>query len=390
MTYLIDIVGTCNLKCPSCPVGNFEDGNFLEEKRPKGFMEFDLFQKIIKKIKEQCSPNTPYIMLYNWGEALIHPRIVEFLEFIGAAGCVAEISTNLSMETDLRGIVKAQKGQIIGLRISLSGFYQPVYEKGHRSGKIALVKSNMHRLRHYMDLYKKTIPVHVYYHVYRDNAGEDLLMMASLCRELGFGFLPAWAYFMPLEKVLDYLNVDRPRSQERNRTLSPIPIGLTETSIQKELLHNDADVIREGAFFQQVEHSGREGLSQDDLELIGRLVMPIEKMIELAKNAHVRDCALRSSQTVINYDGSVPLCCTTYDPAFVIAESFLNTSAEDLQKAKYSHSLCDTCMKNHLHKVFQYQPASEWDRACNEELGRVGIPHAISMFSMPKISNRLS
>jgi hypothetical protein len=290
---------------------------------------------------------------------------VEFLQFIGEAGCTAEISTNLSTETDLKGIVKAQKGQISRLRISLSGFYQPVYEKGHRSGRIALVKSNMHRLRHYMDLYKKNIPVHIYYHVYRDNAGEDLLMMASLCRELGFGFFPGWAYFMPLEKIMDYLNIDRTHTQERNRTVSSIPIALAEPS----------------------RHSR---LSQEDFDLIGRLVMPIEKMVELAKNAHVQDCVLRSLQTVINYDGSVPLCCATYDPAFVIAESFLNTSAEDLRKAKYSHSLCGACMKNHLHKVVVNLPYAEWDRVCNEELAKIGIPHSISMFSEPFIANKPS
>ena len=43
MEMLIDIVGTCNLKCPSCPMGNSENNNY---KKP---MPIDVFSSIIKK-----------------------------------------------------------------------------------------------------------------------------------------------------------------------------------------------------------------------------------------------------------------------------------------------------------------------------------------------------
>ncbi len=43
--YAIDVVGTCNLRCPTCPVGNSPLGA-----RPKGFMEVDLFRRIIAKV----------------------------------------------------------------------------------------------------------------------------------------------------------------------------------------------------------------------------------------------------------------------------------------------------------------------------------------------------
>ena len=43
--YAIDVVGTCNLRCPTCPVGNFTAAD-----RPKGFMEPELFERILDKI----------------------------------------------------------------------------------------------------------------------------------------------------------------------------------------------------------------------------------------------------------------------------------------------------------------------------------------------------
>ena len=356
MIYLIDIVGTCNLSCPSCPVGNFEKKNFLGDKRPKGFMKLDLFKKIIEKIKADNPGTNPSLLLYNWGEALIHPQIAEFLRAVAEAGCTAEISTNLNSKIDLRTIVEAQLGQITGLRISLSGFTQNVYQKSHRGGNVALVKSNMYRLRHYMDMCDKNIPTHIYYHVYRDNAGYELTQMLHLSQELGFSFWPSWAYLMPQEKVLDYLNVNYGTSIASSRLPHPaIPVVLEK-------------------------QTGRNTLSPDDADLVARLVLPIEQMVEMARTVRLDDCHLRSSQTVINFDGSVPLCCTVYDPAFTIADSFLDSTQDELQRLKYSHPMCKTCMDNHFPQIAMYLPLAGWDEACNTVLKELGVPNYVSMF----------
>jgi hypothetical protein len=46
----IDIVGTCNLSCPSCPTGNFTIGDFAAaQKRPTGLMKLELFRAILEK-----------------------------------------------------------------------------------------------------------------------------------------------------------------------------------------------------------------------------------------------------------------------------------------------------------------------------------------------------
>lgn len=356
MNYLIDIVGTCNIRCPSCPVGNFEQQDFLGERRPKGFMKLELFKEIIGKIKAENPDGKPNLWLYNWGEALIHPQITEFLMEVAEAGLTAEISTNLSGRVDLGKVVEAQQGQISSLRISLSGFTQEVYQKGHKGGKVALVKSNMYLLRYYMDMYKKDIPIQVYYHVYRDNAGDELTRMAQLCQELGFVFWPSWAYFMPLEKVLDYLgvNYEVPGSK----------------SMVKRLL------ARVGLKNQ----AGQSNLSGDDAEVISRLVLPIEKMMEIAKKVHIDDCQLRSSQTVINFDGSVSLCCGVYDPAFTIAKSFLDSPQAELRRLKYSNSMCATCMDNNFPQYAMYMPTEDWDEACNAALKEIGVPNYISGF----------
>ena len=49
LSYSVDIVGNCNLRCPSCPVGNID----LKHTRPKGFILKELFYEIADKIARE-------------------------------------------------------------------------------------------------------------------------------------------------------------------------------------------------------------------------------------------------------------------------------------------------------------------------------------------------
>ena len=55
-TYWIDIVGTCNLRCPTCPTGNFLDTEFSVGRNPTGFMDYELYVSILNKIRDDNDP----------------------------------------------------------------------------------------------------------------------------------------------------------------------------------------------------------------------------------------------------------------------------------------------------------------------------------------------
>jgi MoaA/NifB/PqqE/SkfB family radical SAM enzyme len=200
--YLIDIVGTCNLRCPSCPVGNFKASDFLEKTRDKGFMDIELFRKIIDKIinESQRYGEDFSILLYNWGEAMLHPKIDEFANILQKLSIPFHMSSNLNTEAKFTQIVRAAAT----FRISVSGYSNETYQKGHVAGDINLVISNMYRTRYEIDRCKSAIQVSVFYHVYKDNCDEKMINLARLSRDLGFQFGIGLAYFMPLEKVLAY------------------------------------------------------------------------------------------------------------------------------------------------------------------------------------------
>lgn len=290
--YNIDIIGSCNLRCPSCPVGNMKVKN-----RYRGLMDIILFEEIIKKAKKE-TPNISYVNLVNWAEPFLHPKLPEFIKILNKYELNSVISTNFNKSDNLFEIIKANPSQ---LYISLSGFYQNTYSKTHKNGNIEVVKENMFKLSEIMNILNSKSSVSVIYHKYNHNMGEDFERMSSLCMELGFFFFHRCALLLPLEKLLDY-------------------------------------------------YEDKKRLSEQDNELINLLLINPDEFKNHFLKYKKTDCSLRSNQMTLNSDGSVALCCATYFSN--ISDNFLNLSFEKLQKRKYSSEICKTCMKYAIHLTY--------------------------------------
>lgn len=316
--FFIDIVGTCNLRCPSCPVGNYQPSDFLESKRPKGFMDLSLFEEILDKIKRENSDYEQIIIaLYNWGESLLHPEFPKFIAAIKARGFLADISTNLNVK-DVKDVVAASPNKII---VSLSGYDKDVYSQTHKRGNPHLVVSNLYKLRYYMDKLKKDFVVEVSYHLYKHNVGKDAERIMSITKDLGFNFTSDLTLLMPLEKNFDYLNGKR--------------------------------------------------LSLQDQQVISLMLAKPEELLELAQSYKLRDCPLLN-WTTINFDGSTALCCAVYDYQYNIANNFLDIPQIKLNARNKKHPLGVTCMDKGLHIVASYEARPELDQLINEQLIELG------------------
>ncbi len=291
--YWIDILGVCNLRCPSCPVANFNDPD-----KYSGLMSFDLFTQIIKKAISETTISV--IALYNWSEPFLHPELPKFIKLVNSFGLTCIISTNLNKINNLEAIIKAKPAEI---RISLSGFYQPVYSVTHKKGNIETVKANMHTLREELNRQNSKTRVEVAYHRYLHNQGEDYHKMKELCLELGFLFKPSWAHFSPLEKIFTYF-------EDKSK------------------------------------------LSAEDLKLIDLLVLKPEDVMSIAVQFKDLDCTLRANQMAINADGSVALCCVTYEQKNNISLNFMDLPHSELQKKKYEHQTCQKCIEKSLHMLY--------------------------------------
>ncbi len=293
--YFVDVVGSCNLKCPSCAVGN------MAQLMPKGVMTVTKFKETLAKIRsDQPHGARLAVDLYNWGEPGLHRNLSELVRLAKERQFVVGISSNLNVFPDLKNVVRESPDYF---RISLSGSRNQTYGMTHRLGNINAVKANMYRLREFMDRYESEMIVQVGFHVYRSNFPDDFLAIRSLCDELGFLFAPVLATIMPVEKVIDVLDG-------------------TPGAVEEDLLDN--------------------------------LVIGVDETLSLYAQAAgpTSDCQFRERRTTINFDGSVSLCCATYGPDSVIADDFLHTTNEEILTQKYAHGQCKTCMGRHINKIF--------------------------------------
>ena len=312
--YFIDIVGTCNLTCPSCPVGNWATHP------PKGHMSIAVLQRILEKIQQdQGTDKRIFIDLYNWGEPTLHPDLAGCIKLIHSFGFSCGISSNMNVFPNMRDVLKAAPDYI---RISVSGFYQDSYGRTHRGGDINAVKGNMYLMRHWLDRYEVPTVVEVGFHLYRANFPEDFLKMRELCDDLEFIFAPVIATMMPAEKAVDL-----------------------------------------------VEDRG----SAEDQEMNEQFVISMSQWRDLYRSdsKSLGDCQFRQHRTTINFDGSVSLCCAVYDDDKKVADSFLDSRPGEITRRQYAHEFCGSCMKNEMFKLYTGVSSSGQDDLAIEVLGPV-------------------
>lgn len=83
---LMEPTNFCNLKCVMCP----QNGKMT---RSKGYMDFELFRKIIDEAKDFVDE----IQLFQSGESLLHPRFFEMISYAHKHGIYLLLNTNATL-----------------------------------------------------------------------------------------------------------------------------------------------------------------------------------------------------------------------------------------------------------------------------------------------------
>jgi len=282
ITFIVDIVGSCNLACPTCPSGGIK-------KNRGGKMSLDHFEKILEKIEKDyvCEG----ISLFNWTEPMLHPEFEKFVLAIKRRGFRCRISTNFNLENSAIRLFNALPDEIT---ISLSGYTQDIYSKGHKQGDIEDVKKNMLIFSNLCSQKGVNPNVTVYYHIYTYNQHE-IEMMKNYSENLGFKFGSSPAYYMPIERVENFIN---------NR------IDFAERSY----IRND-------------------------------LLIDISRLVEESKKEDTSYCLLQTAQVTIDCRGIVQLCCAVYDSTKFSIKDFLSISPKELHISKMNNKYCEQCTK---------------------------------------------
>lgn len=309
MQLLIDVVGGCNLKCPSCPVGNMDKS---EGGVSGGIMKMDLAERIIDKAVSEIN-DLEFIALYNWTEPLLHPNLPQLISMIKSKSTPVHLSSNLNILKNPDELMESNPDYF---RVSLSGFEQGTYSISHKGGDVSVVKKNMMALMESKLKMNADTVMTVLFHKYIGNK-DDEEKMRSFAESIGYRFETAWAYLMPLEKMFAYVG------------------------------DNDSGT----------------SLREQDWEVIDNFALtPSEAVLIARKYAH-RPCWLNENQITLDPGGNVVLCCGIYDQKNSMLGHFLDLSIdkiEFLKKSGKSLKTCTKCMNNGLHVLALYG-ASEFN-----------------------------
>lgn len=132
---LVEPTTACQLKCPLCPVGN----GMLE--RPPKMLELDVYHKVVDEL-------APYLYTMNFngsGEPLLHPKIVEMIQYGAKKGLWMDVFSNFQLlRNDI--IDALPSSGLHRILISLDGTDKATYESYRVRGSFERIVTNIKRL----------------------------------------------------------------------------------------------------------------------------------------------------------------------------------------------------------------------------------------------------
>jgi MoaA/NifB/PqqE/SkfB family radical SAM enzyme len=288
--YQVEVAGMCNLRCISCPRGNWP------RHRKPGLMPAEIYGRLIDKILLD-DPWTGIITLYNWGEPLLNPALPEIIRITREKGLLSAVSSNLAMEKDFEDVVRARPDWF---RISNSG-WGTNYEITHTGARWNQFLSNCRKLAEYKQRHSPNMLVELFFHIYSHNR-QDFSKMQALCDELGFTLRYRHAALAPLDNIARVVDGGQ----------------LTDAAAKTRKLQ----------------------------------FLHVEEVVNIARGERNRPC-FYMNHLWIDWDLSVAHCMEWYDPALILFEKdFLSVTLDEIEAARIGSDHCRKCMEKGIHRAY--------------------------------------
>jgi len=216
----IDPSNVCNLRCPFCLVGT---GKLEQE--PRGFMPFELFERLMERIGLYLIG----LELYRYGEPMLNPDIVKMIRLASQEyRTFCSISTNFSMPLSDETIHDLIESGLSKLIIAADDVEQPFYEKYRRGGEIQTVLDNLERLIRFRKAAKSDYPRIVWQNlIFRFNE-KRLKIIKSKVKKLGVDIFQVATPLIPAhEDYADWI----PQSAFERGKASKHPVLITDVTI---------------------------------------------------------------------------------------------------------------------------------------------------------------
>ncbi len=129
----IEPTDVCNLRCVMCPQST-------ERPFAKGYMEFDLFRKIVDEAKGFVYD----VNLHHRGESTIHPRLPDMVRYAKDAGIYTRLHSNATLLDEGRATALIENGLDL-ISFSFDGYDRESYEKVRVKAKFDRTLGNIVR-----------------------------------------------------------------------------------------------------------------------------------------------------------------------------------------------------------------------------------------------------
>ena len=144
----IELTNHCNLNCPECATGSGQ------MKRERGFMDIELFNKIISEL----SPYLYNINLYFQGEPLLHPGFSLFIRNSRNIRTVISTNGHFLSEENCEKIVRSGLSKLI---ISLDGLDRDSYSAYRINGNIETVMDGLRNISAAWKKYNSALKIEI-------------------------------------------------------------------------------------------------------------------------------------------------------------------------------------------------------------------------------------
>lgn len=318
----LEINSKCSLRCPTCTKGDETGYDHLT-----GFMQPELMEKILDKIQLE-NPNA-IVFTYGNSEPFLHPHLVECIASIKRRGLNAQLSTNLNFVRRVDELLAAGPDLII---ISLSGFTQPVYERGHVGGNIEKVGINMRAIAAANAAIGHKVKILVNYHVYDYNEHE-IAPMKEFATNLGLGFFTSYARAISMEKTIQYCRAHDPE--------------VTPYEVQEGRPDWNTAFPAESKIFD---------------DTMAHLQIPPTDAREMYKNVPMSEvCPVGAGMlfTFIRHDGLVQMCACTADRRITLG-NYLDLTPDQMIEKRTGHAVCKQCIKYRLNLYYMIINRARW------------------------------
>lgn len=322
--YFLEVNSACNLRCPTCTKGNMKG-----YEHETGFMDPDLMERILDKIKSE-NPDA-IVFLYGNSEPFLTKNLPECVAAIKRRGLHPQMSTNLNHVQRVEELLEAGPDFII---ISLSGFTQEVYVKGHAGGNIEKVKANMRILAEANNLRPedKRVKIAVNYHVYKYNEHE-IPMMRDYATDLGLGFFTSIARAISIENTIQFC-----RANDSESTPFEVQPGRPDWNVA---------MPQAGKIYA---------------DTMSTLRIPPNEAREMYREIPIAGvCPVGAGMlfTFIRHDGLVQMCACTADRRITLG-NYMDLTPDQMIEQRTGHALCKQCLKYRLNLYYMIASRDKW------------------------------